>query len=99
MVKTNVRVRVNQLAHEEPDLAERSEKLVDDLGRLCLWFWRGRGRCVWCRSAAYLSDEWDKSVVSVNGGTPGYVGAGAAHSAGRGRAIGDIVVIATLWSS
>ena len=103
MVETNVHVRVNELALRGPPLPEKN---LNELRLMTLGDSSGFGFGVeedavfGSVAAAYLSAEWNKTVVSVNGGTPGYTSVQALHTLQDvGRIVRpDIVVIATLWS-
>lgn len=103
MVETNVHVRVNTLALRGPDLAEKqpNEIRLMTLGDSSVFgFGVEEADVFGAVAASYLSSEWARPVVPVNGGTPGYTSVQALHTLQDvGRSVQpDIVVIATLWS-
>lgn len=103
MVETNVRVRVNDLALRGPALQKKTadEVRILTLGDSSVFGFGVEENAVFGAVAATkLSDAWGKTVVSVNGGTPGYTSVQALHTLQDvGRVVEpDFVVIAALWS-
>ena len=75
MVETNVHVRVNALALRGPELAEKqpNEIRLMTLGDSSVFgFGVEEADVFGAVAASYLSSEWARPVVPVNGGTPGY---------------------------
>ena len=83
MVETNVHVRVNTLALRGPELAEKqpNEIRLMTLGDSSVFgFGVEEADVFGAVAASYLSSEWARPVVPVNGGTPGYTSVQALHT-------------------
>jgi len=103
MVETNVAVRVNSLALRGAEVATKGphERRILTLGDSSVFGFGVDEDAIFSSVAARkLSEQWQRSVTSINGATPGYTSVQALHTLEDVGALvqPDFVVIATLWS-